>query len=244
MRGKKPFCWIVLAGFLIAVWIVPSVHAQTPLRLANTEPPATVGGADAYPGQVAVRSVVDGYVVAVEGEWGSATLFVQAEGAVEPVAAMDPRGTVLVREGEVVVAMPAAGELLRMTVAPVGSEEPAAAKKLLHARHGTTDLLEVQGLHILTYSPAVASLSASGLLAVEDFEAVTASVFHPPAAGLEVLAAGAFNQTPPDDGGGGCSSSCSVSCPPTNNSCTATGGGAASCCTCRCNQGSASCSCR
>lgn len=246
MRGIKSLPWALGLGLLWAV-SAPAL-AGSPLGLVGIEAPATEGTADSYPGAVAVRSFVDGFVVAVSGAWGSATLLVDAAEPVPEWAASDPRGKVLVEGGELVVVLPASGQALRLRLPTPESGAPAvlAADQLdqLHARQGTVDLVEVEGRHIVSFVPALAGLTAEELLSTEELGAVVAARLSPPAVGLEVLAAGAFNQTPPDDGGGGCSSSCAVSCPPTNNSCTATGGGTSSCCTCRCNQGSASCSCR
>lgn len=249
MRAAHPNVLTLLLVLVLAAGVSPSSEAQTPLQQLSVEPPATVASADAYPGRVAVRSVVEGYVVSVEGAWGSVGLYVDAQRAVERVAEEDPRGSVLVREGEVVVTLPAVGRALRLTIPAAGSTEAAAALSPVeaarfHARHGTAQLLESQGVSIVAYSPAPEGLGATKLLSIEDFETVAAAIFRPPVelSGLEVLPAPAFDQTPPDDGGSGCSSSCSVTCPPTNNSCSASTGGT-SCCRCRCSQGSASCSC-
>ncbi len=242
----------VPVALILAIFAISPLAAQAPLRLAGTEAPATEGSADVYPGTVAVRSLVDGYVVAVSGEWGSATLLLHAPGVVTPVAELDPRGTLLVRVGELVAVLPGSGQVLRLTLPTTGPQSLAAPLHLakpqidrLHARYGTTDLLEEVSRNVISYTPAVEGLNVDTLLAVEDLEAAVAAAFTPPspATDLQTLVAGAFNQTPPDDGGDGCSSSCSVTCPPTNNRCTATTGGT-SCCSCSCSRGSASCSCR
>ncbi len=249
MRGMRVLtaaCTLLLAS----VFAPMQAAAASPLRLLGIDPPATEGSAASYPGAVAVRSFAEGYVVAVRGDWGSATVLFVAEAAVPSMAASDPRGKVLVHEGEVVVVLPASGEALRLTIPTPAAAAPAALGAAqvdqLHARQGTRDLLDVEGDHVVTYRPALAGLSTEDLLATEDLASAVAALRAAPGArGLEVLTASSFRQDPNGGGTGGCSSSCSVTCPPTNNSCSATGGGGLSpCCTCSCDQGSASCSCR
>ena len=241
----------LIVSLILAAFLGPGLaEAQGSISLADLEAPSTALGADVFPGRVAVRDAVDRYVVSVDGEWGTATLLIRTEGAVQPLAAMDPRGSVILREKEVAVTLPKSDQALRLALPGAPNDEVSLQVGRLHGLRGSGSLLQARALSIIGYAPAIDGLEVDALLAASE-DTISAAfavpegfdkVLEPVDPAIRALIGNDFDQTPPDDPGSSCTRTCSVSCRG-GNACTATGGSSTSCCKCRCSGSIALCYC-
>ena len=231
------------------------------------EAPATQDGSDVYLGEVAVRSTLNGYVIAVEGEWGSRNFFFRCLESVESLAEVDGSGKILYSPRELLVSLPESRTLLRLAVPDGGGEkremkgalQPLAQdqRALLVARYEAERWIEnVEGFELAIVSSSRPGLGVHDLLrhGAEDLTAVvTRARGLPGEPGLEILSEPYFDPSPPDDPSGGGSSctaggpgsdSCSRTCGGTGDSCTVNCSSFMSYSCCYCSGGVAYCVCR
>lgn len=211
-----------------------------PLGASGAEAPATEDGDAVYFGAVGLRTLADGYVIAVEGRWGSRNFFFRSDSSVPELAAFDGRGKVIRASRELKVVLPGEDRLLRLALAPGPSDDLDSVgaglawgedlRSAALSRYGVSHVVEVlDGYELAEFSSAFQGLTVdrlSGQTAMEVAAAQREALEVAPP-GFDSFQLPAFNQTPPDDGSGGCAAGgqgatmCSVEgCPLPPTGCT------------------------
>ncbi len=87
-----------------------------PSLAGTSAAPATQDGADVYYGELAIRSVGNGYLIAIEGDWGSRNFFFRSLDSIETLAEIEDSGKVVYSPRELLVILPTAKTLVRLVV--------------------------------------------------------------------------------------------------------------------------------